>query len=185
MTPTKTALVLSGGGGRGAYHIGVFEELVRQGWIADGQGPDIIAGTSIGAINAAALASGLIERCDCFVSLHRSEGFGRGIAEAMMLRKPVIVTGYSGNMDFTNSQNACIVDYRLVDVGPGEYPFPEGQRWADPDLEQAASYMRRLVGDPAWGAALAEKGRELVEAQHGVGAVGRRYRARLEELGFV
>jgi NTE family protein len=59
MTTTKKALVLSGGGGRGAYHIGVIEELVRQGWMEDGKGPDIIAGTSIGAINAAALASGL------------------------------------------------------------------------------------------------------------------------------
>jgi NTE family protein len=59
MAPTKKALVLSGGGGRGAYHIGVLEALVEQGWMADGRGPDIIAGTSIGAINAAALASGL------------------------------------------------------------------------------------------------------------------------------
>src|SRR4051812_22832624 len=59
MAQPKKALVLSGGGGRGAYHIGVLEELVERGWMEDGQGPDIIAGTSIGAINAAALASGL------------------------------------------------------------------------------------------------------------------------------
>lgn len=59
MAPTKKALVLSGGGGRGAYHIGVLEALVEHGWMQDGQGPDIIAGTSIGAINAAAIASGL------------------------------------------------------------------------------------------------------------------------------
>src|SRR5215211_7830515 len=59
MTQPKKALVLSGGGGRGAYHIGVIEQLVACGWIEDGKGPDIIAGTSIGAINAAALASGL------------------------------------------------------------------------------------------------------------------------------
>lgn len=59
MTSIKKALVLSGGGGRGAYHIGVIDELVRQGWMEDGKGPDIIAGTSIGAINAAGLASGL------------------------------------------------------------------------------------------------------------------------------
>src|SRR5215207_1846473 len=58
MGQPKKALVLSGGGGRGAYHIGVLEALVEHGWMADGQGPDIIAGTSIGAINAA-LASGL------------------------------------------------------------------------------------------------------------------------------
>lgn len=55
----KKALVLSGGGTRGAYHIGVIEALVAAGWMEDGKGPDIIAGTSIGAINAAALASGL------------------------------------------------------------------------------------------------------------------------------
>lgn len=59
MAPTTKALVLSGGGGRGAYHIGVLEALVEAGWMEDGRGPDIIAGTSIGAINAAALASGL------------------------------------------------------------------------------------------------------------------------------
>lgn len=59
MAPTKKALVLSGGGGRGAYHIGVLEALVQSGWMEDGKGPDIIAGTSIGAINAAAIASGL------------------------------------------------------------------------------------------------------------------------------
>ncbi len=59
MTPRKKALVLSGGGGRGAYHVGVIEALVEHGWMEDGKGPDIIAGTSIGAINAAALASGL------------------------------------------------------------------------------------------------------------------------------
>ena len=59
MAQPKKALVLSGGGGRGAYHIGVIEHLVACGWMEDGKGPDIIAGTSIGAINAAALASGL------------------------------------------------------------------------------------------------------------------------------
>jgi len=128
---------------------------------------------------------GLFEQCDCFVSLHRSEGFGRGIAEAMLLGKPVIATGYSGNMDFTNPLDACIVDYQLVPVGPHEYPHATGQHWADPDLEQAAWYMRRLVSDPAWGAALADRGRELVEAQHGLLPVGQRYRARLEKLGFV
>jgi glycosyltransferase involved in cell wall biosynthesis len=128
---------------------------------------------------------GLIRRCDCFVSLHRSEGFGRGIAEALLLGKPVIVTGYSGNMDFTNPENACLVGYRLVEVGLDEYPHAAGQQWADPDLRQAAEYMRRVVDDPVWAAELAQRGRDLVAAQHGVEAVGRRCRARLEELGFV
>src|SRR5438046_9308490 len=59
MAQPKKALVLSGGGARGAYHIGAIEALIQHGWMEDGKGPDIIAGTSIGAINAAALASGL------------------------------------------------------------------------------------------------------------------------------
>ena len=128
---------------------------------------------------------GLFDQCDCFVSLHRSEGFGRGLAEAMLLGKPVIATGYSGNMDFTNPSNACIVDYQLVPVGSAEYPHAAGQHWADPDLDQAARHMRLLASDPGFGAALAREGRELVERQHGLLPVGQRYRARLEELGFV
>lgn len=128
---------------------------------------------------------GLLKRCECFVSLHRSEGFGRGIAEALLLGKPVIVTGYSGNTDFTNPQNACVVDYQLVDVAHDEYPHAAGQHWAEPDLEQAAWYMRRLVDDPAWAAELAQRGRQLVQAQHSAEAVGKRCRTRLETLGFL
>jgi glycosyltransferase involved in cell wall biosynthesis len=65
---------------------------------------------------------GLIKVCDCYVSLHRSEGFGLGIAEAMLLGKPVIATGYSGNMDFMRPDNSCLIDYSLVDVKVAEYP---------------------------------------------------------------
>jgi glycosyltransferase involved in cell wall biosynthesis len=128
---------------------------------------------------------GLFEACDALVSLHRAEGFGRGLAEAMLLGKPVIATAYSGNMDFTREDNACLVDFRLIAVGRDDYPHAEGQVWADPDLAQAAAYMRRLVADPAWSAALAEKGRDFVAAQHGPAAVGERYRARLAELGVL
>jgi glycosyltransferase involved in cell wall biosynthesis len=127
----------------------------------------------------------LLEVTDCVVSLHRSEGFGRVLAEAMMLRKPVIATGYSGNVDFTNPMTACTVDYTLTPVGPNEYPYPEGQMWADPDVGQAAWYMRKLASDPAYGARLGRRARAFVHAQHGVEAVGRRYRARLEEIGFL
>jgi len=128
---------------------------------------------------------GLLAQCDCFVSLHRSEGFGRGIAEAMLLAKPVIVTGYSGNMDFTDREGACVVDHRLVDVNPGEYPQAAGQQWAEPDLEQASAFMRRVFEDRVWAAGLAERGRGRVEGQHGLAAAGSRHRARLQELGFL
>jgi len=127
----------------------------------------------------------LIELSDCFVSLHRSEGFGRGLAESMTLGKPVIATAYSGNMDFTNAANACLVDYTLVPVGPSEYPYPEGQVWADPDIDQAAWYMRKLVREPAWGRRIGRRAAALVRMQHGPAAVGARCRARLEKLGFL
>src|SRR6476469_7508588 len=61
-----------------------------------------------------ARAYGLIAMSDCFVSLHRSEGFGLGLAEAMLMAKPAIATGYSGNLDFMNRDNSLLVDYELT-----------------------------------------------------------------------
>ena len=91
---------------------------------------------------------GLTEVADCYVSMHRAEGFGLGIAEAMCLGKPVIATAYSGNLDFTHEDNSCLVPARLVPVMPGEYPFGDGQRWAEPDVDRAAAHMRRLASNP-------------------------------------
>src|SRR5512136_3068638 len=84
----------------------------------------------------------LIRCCDCFVSLHRSEGFGLGMAEAMYMGKPVIATAYSGNLAFMNESISCLVDYKLIPVEEGQYPFPKGQVWADPDLDQAAYFVQ-------------------------------------------
>ena len=92
-----------------------------------------------------------LQRCaDAYVSLHRAEGFGLGLAESMRIGKPVIATAWSGNMDFMNHDNSCLVDYRLVPVGEGEYPHHAGQRWAEPDVECAARHMRRIVVEPAF-----------------------------------
>jgi glycosyltransferase involved in cell wall biosynthesis len=89
-----------------------------------------------------------LQRCaDAYVSLHRAEGFGLGLAECMRLGKPVIATAWSGNMEFMTPENSCLVNYRLVPVGEGEYLHYVGQRWADPDVNHAATYMRRLVDD--------------------------------------
>jgi cyclopropane fatty-acyl-phospholipid synthase-like methyltransferase len=79
---------------------------------------------------------------DCFVSLHRSEGFGISIAEAMLLEKPVIVTAYSANMDFTTPANSFLVKYKLVEIDRDYGPYRKGWVWADPDLEHAAQLMR-------------------------------------------
>ena len=84
----------------------------------------------------------LIAACDCYVSLHRSEGYGLTIAEAMALGKPVIVTGFSGNVDFTNAENSYLVPYRLVRVPPGCDPYPTTAEWAEPDIAEASRLMR-------------------------------------------
>jgi glycosyltransferase involved in cell wall biosynthesis len=90
-----------------------------------------------------------LQRCvDAYVSLHRAEGFGLGLAECMRLGKPVIATAWSGNMDFMTADNSCLVDYQLVPVGEGEYVHHAGQRWAEASVEHAAALMRQVVGDP-------------------------------------
>ncbi len=126
----------------------------------------------------------LVQCCDAFVSLHRSEGFGRGLAEAMYYGKPVIGTGYSGNLDYMNPDNACLVDHVLVPVREGEYPHAEGQVWADPDVAQAAAYMRALAGDARLCGRLGERARASMREHHGFAAIGRRYRARLAAIGL-
>lgn len=95
-----------------------------------------------------------LQRCvDAYVSLHRAEGFGLGLAESMRLGKPVVATGWSGNVDFMNERNSLLVDYKLVPVEVGQYSHTEGQRWAEADIEQAAACMHRLVDE----AGLAER----------------------------
>ena len=90
---------------------------------------------------------GLQNAVDCYVSLHRAEGFGLGMAECMYLGKPVIATGYSGNLDFMNRDNSLLVDYRMVPLQEGDYPFWQGQQWADPEVAHAAKLMRQVHDD--------------------------------------
>ena len=81
---------------------------------------------------------------DCFVSLHRSEGFGRGIAEAILLKKQVITTGFSGNMDFCNESRVALVRSKIKTIKKNEYFWSEGQQWAEPDIEHAVELMRDI-----------------------------------------
>ncbi|AUN33968.1 glycosyltransferase family 4 protein [Niveispirillum cyanobacteriorum] len=118
--------------------------------------------------------------CDCFLSLHRSEGFGRGIAEAMMMGKPAIVTGYSGNLDFTTPGTAALVDHTLCPVAVGDYPFGEGQVWAEPDIAHAAWWMQRLVKDQWLRERLSQQGRLLTEGTYAPDVVGAGYAALLK-----
>ena len=128
----------------------------------------------------------LINCCDVYVSLHRAEGFGLGMAEAMKMGKAVIATNYSGNTDFTKSDNACLVDYTLKKVGPEKLYYLQGNSvWADADVGQAVGYMRRLVEDEDYRGEIGERGKAFMEAKHCFGVVGGRYRRRLGLIGLV
>lgn len=89
-----------------------------------------------------------IAACDCYVSLHRSEGLGLTMAEAMAYGKPVIATGYSGNLEFMTEANSHLVPYRLVDVPEAWWAHAQGAQWADPDIDAAAQVMRAVWEHP-------------------------------------
>ena len=127
-------------------------------------------------------AKNLVRCCDVFLSLHRSEGFGRGPAEAMFFGKPVIATGWSGNMEYMNDSNACLVRYSLIPVGPDEYPFAAGQVWADPDIAHATEFLVRLVDEPAYAKAIGERARQHMMENFSDSVLGARYRARFEAI---
>ncbi len=124
----------------------------------------------------------LLRLCDCFVSLHRSEGFGLGLAEAMFLGKPVIATGWSGNMDFMTPENSCPVRYRLVPLEEDVGPYDRGAFWADPDREHAAHFMKRVVAEPGWREEVGARGRETIRGEFAPERVGRLYVRRLGEI---
>jgi hypothetical protein len=89
---------------------------------------------------------GLYKVCDCFVSLHRAEGFGRGIAEALLLGLNVIATDHGGNVDFCLPGSASLVRYKPCKVGRKDYVEATGQFWAEPNLAHAASIMKNFAG---------------------------------------
>ena len=129
---------------------------------------------------------GLENVVDAFVSLHRSEGLGLGLAESMYLGKPVIGTAYSGNLEFMNHENSCLVDYELIAVRKGDYLYDDERfRWADPDIDHAAHYMSRLVDDAVFRHGIASRGQHDVRSKFTPAATATLMRRRLLELGLI
>jgi len=120
--------------------------------------------------------------CDCFVSLHRSEGFGFAVAEAMYLGKPVISTDWSGTAEFVDAANGCPVRAALVPLERSHGPYAKGQIWAEPDVGHAAEWMQRLFADRALAARLGAAARQTIEERFSPAAMGARYRRRLEAI---
>jgi hypothetical protein len=115
----------------------------------------------------------LIRELDCYVSLHRSEGFGLTLAEAMLLGTPVIATGYAGPTDFVTPFTGSLVDYRLIAIGAGHDPYPLDGEWADPDIEHAAALMRDVRSNPSRAEERAQRARAEVRRRHAPAVAGR------------
>jgi glycosyltransferase involved in cell wall biosynthesis len=120
--------------------------------------------------------------CDCFVSLHRSEGFGFAIAECMYLGKPVIATDWSATKEFLNTTNGAPVRMKLIRLERSHGPYAQGQQWAEPDVAHAAEWMQQLFEDRALGERLGASAQATIEREFSLAAIGARYRRRLEAI---
>jgi glycosyltransferase involved in cell wall biosynthesis/2-polyprenyl-3-methyl-5-hydroxy-6-metoxy-1,4-benzoquinol methylase len=124
----------------------------------------------------------LVGVADCYVSLHRSEGLGLTMAEAMALGKPVIATGYSGNLHFMTPENSFLVGYSRARVPPGCAPYPTTTEWAEPDEKEAAALMRDVYERRD---AAREKGaiaRQDILERHNLQTSAQAVRARVEAI---
>lgn len=112
---------------------------------------------------------GQIELADCFVSLHRSEGYGLNLARAIMARKPVVATGYSGNLDFMPSDYPFLVEWDRTLVGHDAYPYEPASHWAEPRTEHAAQLMRRIFEHPEVAKVEADRFHDRLSKSHSLG----------------
>ncbi|MCZ0903745.1 glycosyltransferase, partial [Microcoleus sp. HI-ES] len=129
--------------------------------------------------------NGLLYNCDCYVSLHRCEGFGLTMAEAMFYGKPVIATGYSSNTEFMNVGNSYLVKYKLIPIEQDCGPYKKGNVWAEADVEHAADLMRYVFNNyreaQQMGAIAAEEIKTLLNPQ----VTGNKIRKRLEYIAEI
>lgn len=126
--------------------------------------------------------NGLTAACDAYVALHRSEGLGLPLIEAMFLGKPVVATGYGGVTDFLDDETGFVVGHKLTALARPQGPYPAGAVWAEPDLEHAAALMLALVKDPQCGAPKVEAARRKVHSLYSPEAAGERFRRELARI---
>ena len=127
-------------------------------------------------------ALSLVACNDCFVSLHRSEGFGRGLAEAMWFGRLALGTGWSGNCDFMNKENSLFVNHSLVDVREGDYPYWQQQKWAQPDIDHALYLALKAIDSLSFAKKIASLGQSSAAINCSNRAVGVRKLERLRQI---
>lgn len=127
----------------------------------------------------------LIGCANAYVSLHRSEGFGLGPAEAMALGIPAVLTNWSGNTQYMREGACCPVDYKIIEIPTTHGPYKKGCHWAEPNIEDAARQMKRLANDSGFYARMAAEAKKVIAEEFSPKAVGAVARKRLNALGLL
>jgi glycosyltransferase involved in cell wall biosynthesis len=166
-----TLLIKTSGGDIHSRDLAALRETIK--------GPNVVL---LDRLMSRAEAYGLIQMSDCFVSLHRSEGFGLGLAEAMLLGKPVIATGYSGNLDFMNRDNSLLVDYEMAEITEDRPIYTRGNFWAEPSVAHAADLMREVYDHADEARDRARRVQPQIQQLLSLESAGRRMRSRLEQI---
>ena len=126
--------------------------------------------------------AGFITSCDALLSLHRAEGFGLVIAEAMQAGKPVVATAWSGNLDFMTPDTSYGVQFETYRLADALGPYAAGTEWAEPDLDHAAAHMRALVADPDAGRATGARARDHINALYAPERTAKRITERMRHI---
>ncbi len=127
----------------------------------------------------------LMRRADCYVSLHRAEGFGLTLGETMALGKPVIATGFSANLDFMTAENSYLVRHSETRVGPEGENYPAHGTWAEPDVDHAAELMRHVWEHQDEARERGARAKREIAEHFALEAVGEAARSRLKRLAGV
>lgn len=126
----------------------------------------------------------VMSACDCYCSLHRAEGFGLGMREAMCLGLPVVGTAYGGNMEFMKEENSFLVPWEASCVSDDFGPYKRGWHWAEPSVEDAAGYLRLLYENPMLRRKIGKQGRKDVLYRYSHEAIQRELRQWLDTMGM-
>lgn len=124
----------------------------------------------------------LIAAADVFVSLHRAEGFGLPLAEAMYLGTAVIATNWSAPTEFMNKDCSCLTDYELIELNEEMGPYHKGARWAEANIGQAAEYMKKLAFDRQYYNSKTKNGKSYIREYLSIDKMASKITERITEI---